>query len=150
MKRANQSLNVNSKDPIIAGQTNAYRAEQTRGMRNNLAQAAEAGGPEANLSMERRMGNEQVAQSTGNLESQLMSQELTARRAEITQALTEMGSFLTDEQRLSLQRELALLNNGLEQQRINNQNNQFKDQLGLQVTDRANYWDAIRSGLIGG
>jgi len=150
MKRAQQSLNVDSKDPIIANQTNAFRAEQQRGVRSQLDQLAEAGGPEANLSMEQRMGNEKVAQSTGNLESQLMSQELAARRGEITQALTEMGSFLTDEQRMSLQRELALLDNGLRQQQITNQNNQFRDQLGLNVTDRANYWDSIRQGLING
>lgn len=150
MKRAQQSLNIDSKDPIIANQTNAYRAEQQRGVRNQLDQLAEAGGPEANLSMEQRMGNQQVAQSTGSLESQLMSQELAARRGEITQALTEMGSFLTDEQRMSLQRELALLDNGLRQQQITNQNNQFRDQLGLNVTDRANYWDSIRQGLING
>lgn len=150
MNRANQSLQVNGKDPIIAGQTNAYRAEQTRGLRNQLDQAAEAQGPQANLSMEQRMGNEKVAQNTGSLEATLMQNELTARRQEIQNALSQMGNMLSDEQKIGLQQELGLLDAQIRQQSVTNQNNQFLDQLGLNVTDRASYWDAVRQGLIGG
>lgn len=148
MGRANQTLQVGAKDPIIANQVNSYRAEQTRGVRDQLAQVAEAGGPTANLNGERRMANEKASRATGGLQATLMQNELTARRNEIQQALSQMGSMLSDQQKTALSRELGLLNAGMDQQRINNQNNQFLDDLGLRATDRASYWDAIRSGLI--
>jgi hypothetical protein len=149
MKRSGQSLDVNSRDPIIAAQVNSYRAEQDRGARNYIDQQAESGGPYSNLNAERRLANEHAAQSTGSMQAQLMQNELTARRAEITQALQEEGQFLTEEQRMALQRELGLIDAGLRQQGITNQNNQFLDQMGFNTADRASYWDAIRSGLLG-
>lgn len=148
--RQGQSLAIDPKDPIIANQVNAYRAEQERGLRNQLDQAAESQGPMANLDMERRMGNESVAQNTGNMQSQLMQNELTARRQEIQNALSQMGGMLSQDQQLALQRELGLIDANLRQQGINNQNSQFLDQMGMNYWDRNNYWDALRSGLIGG
>lgn len=150
MQRAQQGLNLNAKDPIIANQVNSFRAEQTRGVRNNLAQMAEAGGPQNNLNMERRMGNEQAARATGGMQAQLMQNELGARRQEIQNALSQMGGMLDSQQSLALQRELGLIDANLRQQGITNQNNQFLDQFALNVTDRSNYLDALRSGLIDG
>lgn len=148
MGRAGQSLNVSAKDPIIAGQVNSYRAEQERGARNYLEAQAESQGPMANLGAERRLASEHAAQATGGMQAQLMGQELTARRTEIQNALNQMGGLLTEEQKMALQTELSYLNAGLDQQRINNQNNQFLDDLGLRAEDRASYWDSLRSGLL--
>lgn len=150
MNRAQQGLNINSKDPIIANQVNSYRAEQTRGVRDALAQMAEQGGPTANLNSERRLANEKAAQSTGGLQSQLMQNELTARRTEIQNALTQMGSLLSDQQKIALQQELGMIDANLRQQQVTNQNNQFLDNFALQNTQQANYWDSLRSGLING
>lgn len=171
MGRANQSLNVNARDPIIAGQVNAYRAEQDRSTRNQLAALAESGGPQNNLNQERRMLNESAARSTGGLQAQLLQNELTARRQEIAQALGQMGNMLSDEQKMALQKEMFSIDSQLRSQQIGNQNsqfyaglgqdnahfysnlnqqnNQFLDQFGLNAQDRASYWDAVRSGLLG-
>jgi hypothetical protein len=143
--RAQQSLNVNAHDPIIAGQVNSYRADQTRDLRNTLAQLAERQGPNSNLNSEQRQGNEQVRQSAGNLQSQLVSNELTARRTEIQNALSQMGSMLSASQTLALQQQLGLIDAALRQQQITNQNNQFNSNLGFQVSDRAAYYDWLRS-----
>jgi hypothetical protein len=137
--RASQSLTPSASDPVIANQVNAYRAEQTRGSRDYLNQLAESKGPQANTSMEARMANEQASQSTGQMQAQLMQNEVNARRQEIQNALSQMGGTLSDDQRLSLQKELAYLSN-----------DQFLRQLGLSADNQANYWDSVRSGLIGG
>lgn len=146
MGRAGMDETPSAKDPIIAAQVNAYRAEQERATRNNLDQLAEAGGPNANLNMERRMGNEAAARATGGLQSQLMANELTARRNMIQNALSQMGGMLSDEQKLQLQRELGYLDAALNQQRINSANDQFMAELGLRAEDQSNRWDWLRSG----
>ena len=150
MGRATQTLNVGANDPIIKAQTEAYSAMQQRAARNRMADLAEREGPHANLNTEGRMMAEHAAQATGSLQASLLQNELTARRTEIAQALAQMGGMLSDEERLGLQKELGLIDANLQQQRVTNQNNQFLDQLGLQATDRANYWDALRSGLLNG
>lgn len=150
MKRATQSTQVDPNDPNLSPAVNAFRAEQDRAARNYISDQAEASGPLANLSGERRMANERAGQATAQMRSQLMLNELTARRQEISQALAQMGGMLSEQQRLDLQGELGRLNAGIEQQRVNNQNSQFLDQFGLNATDRANYWDAVRSGLLKG
>lgn len=150
MKRAMQGTNVDPNDPNISPAVNAYRAEQERGARNYISDQAEAAGPLANLSGERRIANEHAAQATGNMRSQLILNELTSRRAEIQQALSQLGSLLSDQQRFELSAELGRLNASIQQQQVTNQNNQFLDQFGLNATDRANYWDALRRGLIKG
>lgn len=148
MQRAGQGLNVDPNDPVLSAQVNAFRAEQERGVRNNLADQAEAQGPNANLTLERRVANERAAQATGGLQAQLMQNELTSRRAEIQQALAQMGSMLSDKQKLELQRELGMIEASLKQQGITNQNNQFLDDFSLRRTEQSNYWDALRSGLL--
>lgn len=146
--RQGQSLDVNPKDPIIAGQVNSFRAEQERGLRNQLSQQAESQGPSANLNSEKRMGAERVAQTTGNMQGQLMQSELGARRQEIQNALSQMGGMLSQDQQLALQRELGLIDANLRQQGVTNQNSQFMDQLGFNSADRAAYWDAVRRGIL--
>lgn len=147
--RSGQSLNVNGQDPIIASQVQSFRADQERGARNAIDAQAESQGPQANLGSERRLASEHAAQATGGMRAQLMQNELNARRTEIQNALTQMGGMLSEQQKLALQEKLSLIDAQLRQQQITNQNSQFLDQLGLSAADRASYWDAIRSGLLG-
>lgn len=144
--RANQGLAVNSRDPIIANQVDSYRAEQDRGARNYIDQQAEARGPYSNLNSERRLANEHAAQATGSLQASVMQNELTAGRGEIQNALSQMGSMLSDQQKIALQQQLGYIDAALQQQRITNQNNQFLDQYGLDYWDKSNFWDKANSG----
>lgn len=112
MGRATQSLNVNPGDPLIRQQVDSYSAADTRQQNNYLSNLAERGG-NANLGVEQRMSSEKIGQDTAGFQGQLMQNELSARRAEIAQALSSMGSLLTEQERLSLQHELALMDNAL-------------------------------------
>lgn len=149
MARAKQGLGIDRKDPVIANQVNAFGATQERANRKYLAQLAESGGPGKNLTSERRMLSENAGQATGGLQAQLITQELTARRGEIQNALTQAGSMLSDEQRISLQNQVSSMDAMLRMYQMRQQNNQFLDQLGLNATDSASHWDAVRSGLLG-
>jgi hypothetical protein len=159
MGRAGQSLNVDPNDPIIKGQVDAFEAAQNRSRQNYLQGQAESEGAYGNPTSERRASAEKVGQATGQFQGTLMQNELNARRAEIQQALTEQGSLLSQQDQLALQRELGLINSqlgaqqigntfNLGQQQINSNNDQFAANYGANSTDRANYWDAVRSGLV--
>jgi hypothetical protein len=63
-----------------------------------------------------------------------MQNELTARRGEITQALQEMGTLLTADQQLALQKELGEINAML-----------ASGQLGLDSQNWANRWNWLNS-----
>lgn len=109
MKRANQSLVQDPNDPIIRNQTDAYNAQNTRESRNYLAGVAERGGPNANVNAETRAASEKVGQLGGQFQAQLMQRELDARRQEIQSALSGAAGFLTQEQQMQLQEEMAAL-----------------------------------------
>ena len=156
MGRAKQGLAVDQNDPNIRNQTDSFAAEQERGNRNYLRALAEKGGPGANLGTEGRMANEQANQATGNLRSQLVGHEIAARRQEIQQALTQMGGMLSEEQKMALQRELAIMDDATRRYGIGTQAELGRGSLALQGQDlslrgedRASYWDAVRSGLLG-
>lgn len=130
IKRATQSLAVNRNDPIIRAQSDAFGAQQTKSARHYLSDIAERVGPIANIGAERRSAAETVGQNTSAFEAQLMGQELSARRNEIAQALTSMQGFLTSEQQMALQQELAALDRALQYYAHQQQNNQFNANLG--------------------
>lgn len=148
MGRAKQSETVDPNDPVIKAQTDAYSANNQRAQRSYLTDAAEKGGPNANLEGVSRSMAEQGAQATGGLQASLMNNELTARRQEIQNALQESGSLLTADQQLQLQRELGLIDSNIRQQGVTSGNDQFMARLGLDTTNQANYWDAIKNGLL--
>lgn len=157
LARAQQGTAVNRDDPAVRSQADAYSANAERARRNYLGDVAERSGPMANMRGDERVTAEKLGQNTGAFESELVNREMTTRRNEIAQALSSMQGLLTTEQQLALQRELGLLNNSIQQQQIglqgqqmSMQNEQFLRQLGFNEADRASYWDAIRSGLIGG
>lgn len=167
MARSTQSLNVDAKtDPNIRNQADPYAAAQTRAARSTLSSLAEKSSPYSDLSAQTRLANEHAAQNSGGFEAQLIGREIDARRQEIQSALTSMGNLLTEEQRQALTRELAQLSDATQRYGIDSsattaknaqnlswneammQNQQFLDQLGFNTTDRASYWDAVRSGAI--
>lgn len=103
------NLQVGPDDPIIRRQTDAYGASQTRSGRKYLQQLAERSGPNANIGTEGRMVAEQGAQATAGFEGQLMSQELSARRAQLQQSLATGAQFMSQQQQMQLQEELRQL-----------------------------------------
>ena len=108
---ANQSLNINPlTDPTIQMETAPYTAEQTRTARNLESQAAEAGGPNANVQAADRSITEAAGEASGSYSAGLVSNELTARRDQMQQALTSMQGILTAEESTQMQGEIAQLN----------------------------------------
>ena len=101
---------VTANDPIIKAQTDAFNAQQQQAARNYQTQAAESGGPDANLSAVARSQAEQVGQNTSGMEATLMGNEVNARRSEIENLLSQQSGLLTSEQSMQLQEELAQLN----------------------------------------
>jgi len=148
MSRAQQPLSGLRTDPVVRAQSDAYAANEERARRNYVSDVAESAGPLANIRGEQRMAAERVGQRTGAFEAELMGRELSARRQEISEALQMMGGLLNDQQRLSLQKELTLLDNALRTTAMNNENDRFSAQLGFNYADRASYWDALRRGLL--
>lgn len=163
LARAHQGLDVSRTDPAVRSQADAYAANAERSRRDYLSANAEKSSPYSQGAQQgqERMTAEQVGQNTGAFESELVGREIQSRRDEIQNALTQMGGMLSQDQQVALQKELAQLNASLQQQQINNQNGQFYSQLGQQntqfnsnlgfnVDQQQAYWDALRSGLLGG
>lgn len=156
LERATQSREINPNDPIIRNQANAFTAADERARRQAIADLAEQGGQYRNIRGEKRMSAEAAGQRAGAFQAELMGRELTARRAEITQALQEMGSLLTSDQQLALQRELGLLDAAIRKQNADTDVSRLgierdrvgveRGRLGLDAEDRASYWDWIRRG----
>lgn len=108
-QRAQQGTKIDANDPNIKQQVDPYAASQDRASRNYLADLAEKSGPLANLQGQARVAAEHAGQNTGLFQAQLIGRELESRRAEIKDALAQMGSMLSDEQKIALQQELAHL-----------------------------------------
>lgn len=110
-QEAGQSLTINpNTDPTIQMEAAPYAAEQQRAATTLEQQAAEAGGPNANLVAQNAMIQENAAQQSGGYASGLVANELTARRDQIQQALTSMQGLLTADQQNQLQLQLDQLN----------------------------------------
>ena len=73
-----------------------------------------------------------MGQRTGTFEAELVGRELTARRAEIQQALTSMQGMLTTDQQMSLQRELALMDDAIKRLQLQQNGEQFNANLEQQ------------------
>lgn len=146
LQRARQGAHVDRFDPAVRAQADAYNAQQQQAERRGLAALAERAGPSANLSAETRAGNEQVGQATGQFEAQLIQQELTARRDEIQHALTSMQAYLSDQQKMELERQLAEMNNALQYASLGQSGSQFDRSLA----ERAYEFDTnYQNGILG-
>lgn len=156
---------------------NAAGVRQGRNFLNDMAESSNPFATGA-MNTARTQVAEDASQKASALSAQLVQNELTARRQEIQAALTEEGSLLTSQQQLALQQQLAMIDAALRQQSVSNQNTQFYsgmnqndrqflqsllyqyNQLGssndqfaarynLDLTQLANYWDALRNGTLG-
>lgn len=149
--RATQSLNIDPlTDPVIRPQVDNYGAAQTRAANKAIDSQAESGSPYATGAQQaaRTQANEQAGFNTANLQSTLMTNELTARRNDIQQAMSTEGQLLTADQQLKLQQELGLIDANLKQQGINSGNDQFLATLDLNTNNQNNYWNAIGNGTL--
>jgi hypothetical protein len=129
--RSQQSLAIDKNDPTIRNQADAYAANEERAKRNYLADIAEQRGPNANLSGETRMAAERVGQRTGAHEADLVGREVTARRAEIAQALESMRGMLTVSQEMQLRKELATMDDTIARMKLQQDSTQFNADLGF-------------------
>ncbi len=127
-ERASQSTAIDANDPIIKGQTDAFRNEQTRAQRDYLSDTAEAAGPLANIQGERRMAAEKVGQGVSSFQAELLGRELSARREEIAQALQMSGGLLSADQTRNLQAQLGQMDQAIKEAGIGMQG----QSLGLQ------------------
>lgn len=154
-------------EPFAAAQERArrqYESEQAERL------SAKGLGDSGAMDAERRLATERAAQNTGAFESQLVGRELQNKRNEIQTALQALGGMVDSDQGRALQLELAKLDAQLKQAGIDTQsslgsqelalkdklgtgglnldylrallqNQQFGDQLGLNVADREAYWN---------
>jgi len=110
--RIKQPRTPDRNDPVIRAQADAYGAAQTRSSRNYLSDMAEKNSPYFNMAGEERLAAERAGQNTGEFEAELIGREQDARRQEIQQDLELYGSQLTEQERQSLQMELAQMQLG--------------------------------------
>lgn len=147
--RANGPVDPN--DPIIKGQADAFRAEQTRGSRDFLSNLAEKAGPYGNLRGEQRMAAEKVGQNSSNFLAELLSREQGARRDEAGQALGLFSGQVTGDQNRELQGALGFgdlnLRGELGRRGLNQNQDQFLRELALrqwQLGDQSDYnWASL-------
>jgi hypothetical protein len=151
MERANQSLNVNPEDPIIANLTNAYRAEQERGVRNELSAEAAGQGPVgSDTTAAARSLREKAGQATSGFQATQMANELKGRREEIMSALQGAAGFLTSEQQMALQGELHMVDNELQKWMFGAGLNQRESEFGRNLGQRAYEYDTSRGDTLFG
>lgn len=130
LKRATQGLSVDPNDPVIRNQVDAYGARQTQASRDALSAEAESQGPNANLSAETRSAAEKAGQNTSDFQSRMLYDEVQGKKKEIQDALTSMGSLLSDQQRLALQEQLAKLSLAQQQLQFTSSQAQQESQFG--------------------
>lgn len=150
LSRSKQTLTVGRNDPTVRAQADAYSANTDRAARQSLMASAERGSPYGTGAQQgqERMLAENAGQANGAFEAQLMAREVTARRDEIQNALTQMGGMLSLQQQLAMQKELAELNAEIQRQGLNQNQSQFNSTLAFNTDDRNNYWDSLRRGLL--
>lgn len=119
---------------------------------------------------QQRATGERAAQAVGSFEAQLVGRELQNRRDEIQQALSALGANIENDQRRALEKQLAELNAAIQRHGIDTgaatadkelalkdklgmgglnvdlmrsllQNQQFGNELGLNIADREAYWN---------
>lgn len=175
LQRATQGTQIDRNDPNLKQQVDSYAAGVDRARRQYETDAAErlsakGMGSSGAMDIERRLAAERAGQAVGSFESQLVGRELQNRRAEISDALQNLGGLVSGDQARALQKELADIDAQLKQagmdlqgslgsreialkdklgtgglnvdmMRMLLQNQQFGDQLGFNVADREAFWN---------
>ena len=133
MGRAKQSTQVDPNDPLIRSQSDNYAANLTRTGRQYLSELAERKGAGGNIGAESRMVAEKNAQAGASHEGELVQHESDARRQEIEQALALGSQFMTAQQQMALQKELATIDANQRTYQTQVQDRQFGINSGNQV-----------------
>jgi hypothetical protein len=105
LSKATQGESVDPNDPTVTAQTDAFNADQTRAGRSFLSQAAEGGGPYADMGARAQSVAEKVGQNTAGFRANLLSQMRTARQQQISQALSGLGGVLNQDEQTRLMQE---------------------------------------------
>jgi hypothetical protein len=133
-------------DPVYQGAMSAYGQQQQRAKERNRNAIAERSAAEGTLNTggfsDRILGAEQQqGEAEASFAGNLGIRELERQREEVMQALQIGAGLMTDEDRLALTEKLGLINAalqqqglGLQQQSITNQNNQFNQNLGWDMS----------------
>ena len=133
MGRAKQSTQVDPNDPMIRSQSDNYSANLTRTGRQYLSELAERKGAGGNIGAESRMVAEKNAQAGAAHEGELVQHESDARRQEIEQALALGSQYMTAQQQMALQKELATIDANQRTYQTQVQDRQFGISSGNQV-----------------
>lgn len=144
---------VDQNDPIIHGQVDAYRANQDRTdamTREQMAERAHAEGvPVGAFDTAASNIISSGGQKVGQYQAGLMGDELTNRRAALSDMLGKNQSLISEGDQSSLQNSIAGIDAELAQQKLNQgqqgldqQNNQFYDEFGLNSAMNLNGLDA--------
>jgi hypothetical protein len=144
-KMGQMSAPVDGSDPIISGQTDAYRNEQSRGADRQRAVLAERAAADGSLQGNSSSGGfdsaiqgiqEQAATKTGDFKTQLMGRELENRRASLNQ-LMQMALQTGDaESARTLQMQLAQIDDQTKRLGLSQNQSQFNDTFGAGRADR--------------
>lgn len=146
---------VDMNDPRLASQLQVHRAETDRALNRGreamAARGATMGTPQGASDAYLQSSYENMGRDNAAFASNLQAQEYDKNRQEIQQALQLGAGILTGDENRALQNKLTEINQsidllgtnnqfalgsqglGLEQQRINNQNSQFYDNMGWQT-----------------
>lgn len=129
---------VSAEDPDIAPAISANRVAQERSLQDERNQIAESNYAQhlsgsGTADAQFQAARERTGVSEGQFSGNLVAQQALARRNQITQVLQIGAGVMTADQQQQLQRELANMDAILRQQQITNQNNQFNDQLGVNI-----------------
>jgi hypothetical protein len=129
MDRIKQNVVPDPNDPALKAQTDAFNANQDRATTHYLQQLAEQGGANANIAAETRSAKESAGQAEGTFGAQTTLNEITARRAEVQQAIQSAVSMGEADKALALQDKLAQLDNAFKYYSARQQDTQFNKQL---------------------
>lgn len=144
---------VDMKDPNIAGAAAAHRAATTRGARRSrgaLAERAAATGLNSGgagsgaFDTGIQSEEESAALSNANFDSGLVLDEIKQRRGDVIAAL----GFAQGEERIQLQRELAMLNDQLQRAQLAQQDKQYYDRLTYDMGRDAHSQDDLLARLL--
>lgn len=128
-------------DPVIAGQTEAYRNERTRSAERERAQMAERAAFQGLLSGGQSSGafdttvqgiNEEAGQDVSGFKAQLMGRELENRRSQLASMLSLAVQSGDQESARALQLQIAQMDAELRRLGLEQQGSQFNAQLGQQ------------------
>ena len=147
MERAQRGP-VDRRDADVRAQADAYGAQQTRASRNYLSDLAEReGGAPVNLRGEERMAAERAGQASGAFEAEIIGRLNAQRRDELLQYMQMWGNQLSNDQRVSIERELANLTDRARTADRSQNMDQFLRELALREWDIGQGWDYRWSGM---